>query len=308
VQFLWFKRLLLSTALAKALRAHQDTHPKCTAQMVATCLLKALQAQNEMAGPAAAAVTAAVANVGLNRVFIAAYGFDGAPLATTASRFGLLILAVLLALWSRRRRVRRALRAAAEDGFESPVFVVADALPGCTPRTRSGEHSGKLGRSSSGGMWGYGVGKLASKREAGAAPARRSAEVAWGANGHNGAQHTHSNHDAVPLLGDHRHEFGMVAGTHTAQQFGSRGGGDAAALAWPEVARACRRGASARFLAEFARLGIAGGAMVAFEAGSFDVTTTIAGLLGVAEVRSRAVPSVHSGRVKLDSCRTIQKR
>jgi Na+-driven multidrug efflux pump len=63
----------------------------CTVQILGLLLLKVLQAQNEMLAPAILGIATFLVNIGMNFVFIRAYGFLGAPLATSASRVLFLI-------------------------------------------------------------------------------------------------------------------------------------------------------------------------------------------------------------------------
>jgi hypothetical protein len=55
-------------------------------QILGLLLLKVLQAQNEMLAPAMLGISAFLVNIGTNFIFIRAYGFLGAPIATTVSR------------------------------------------------------------------------------------------------------------------------------------------------------------------------------------------------------------------------------
>jgi hypothetical protein len=55
-------------------------------QILGLLLLKVLQAQNEMLAPAILGISAFLLNIGTNFIFIRAYGFLGAPIATTVSR------------------------------------------------------------------------------------------------------------------------------------------------------------------------------------------------------------------------------
>jgi hypothetical protein len=58
----------------------------CAMQILGLLLLKVLQAQNEMLAPAMLGISAFLVNIGTNFIFIRAYGFLGAPIATTLSR------------------------------------------------------------------------------------------------------------------------------------------------------------------------------------------------------------------------------
>ena len=191
-------------------------------QLLAVCLLKALQAQNEMTGPAAVMIAAAILNIGLNKLLIRRFGFIGAPVATTASRFAMLAMALAHVLASRAARPRAARR----GGGAAAGAAAAPALELELPMLKG----------SGSGFDGLGGG------------APDAAKVA-----RRGASAEHS---------------------------------DAAALEWPEVRAACARGITLPYLASFARLGGAGGVMVAFEASSFDVTTAFAAQLGAVAVRA----------------------
>lgn len=182
-----------------------------------------------MLAPALLGIAGFLVNIGMNFLFIRAYGFLGAPIATTASRVVYLLGSI--AILARSLHCQRR-KAAIAHQVESPrgrrKLDLSEEVEACklTP----------------------------------AIPTE--------------AQEASSS-DTVPLA---------VGNVNTYQSEGNLAGAkkfDITSVSW---CQAWRESITWSTIRTYLKLAIPGGFMVAMEAGSFDITTMMAGTLGVAQV------------------------
>jgi len=303
--------------------------------MMGVVTMKYLQIQGDMATPAIATVAAALLNAGFNAALVAAMGFDGAPLATSASRtVQALLLIAAVAIKERGGCAAVSIQggaaasaaagalAAAPGGDEESVSLLPRAderladrggvstaadsarqetypLMGEQQQQSSSANSAGAGEGKGGGVRPVPKAKQQQQQQLQGSfhePGQGLHVLPHGARGVDGGGFRGP--DAPPPPHGWLRSPSMLALSR------SHGGGGADAPAGDGQAGCCgclRAHGSARWLlaeaaaavrpaalVRFARLAAPGGAMLAFEASSFDVTTALAGRLGPAVTASHA--------------------
>jgi hypothetical protein len=259
-----------------------------------------------MAAPAALCFGAFLVNIGLNLIFIRAYGFLGAPVATTTSRFLFAASAAILAAHSLRkaalkdtsvrkksrnyrvmdelsaggRNIDRQLLNAVDCKRDEPLALLA--IASSTSLTHSDNSNLRDVQVS--------CGEAAETAQ----PSQSTGSHSWTLHDSKACAAS----DSPDSCGHNCKDY--AASCSTPGVFEVDGLLDGQLVRSPMscpfiensvsignvMAEAVKQGMRLTVLKEYLRLAIPGGFMVSMEASSFDVTTIFAGTLGVAEVRS----------------------
>ena len=216
-------------------------------QLLGLQLIKVLQAQNQVVAPAVLSVMAVVVNIGANFHFIHNYGFLGAPLATTASRFIYFAAAIALVTLSLTRA--------------QPRFATAQAVA----HPRAADVDEPLLAAAEGAAYDADSGDRSQQQlPDGVLAATYEPAVVDGGQGR--ARHN-VNPRAEPLTWPPAAE--------------ERGHG-----VWQRhLARAVRQGLGRAAIGGYLRLAMPSAVMVGLASGFIDVTTALAGMLGPVQVR-----------------------
>ena len=246
--------------------------------------------QNMMTAPAVITLIAFLLNIGFNALLIKLLGFKGAPLATSLSRF---IQFLLLALVVYRHECKRSAEAAAEarrltaGKEQGDINGDSSLTPPAGSEARDAESALQLEMEPlRGGQDGSGPSSLLSSSEPFPAPLNTLAgnkrllrQPSW---------------FRVPSFRDMQGHMATASSQlGLADLLGGPSGGGAQAHSLGDTARyllaQSRAAMRPAMVLRFLKLALPGGFMMAFEAGSFDFTTAMAGHLG-----SPVVTAAHS--------------